>query len=31
MSPNQLFLAAYPYAEDILALPVADIDQAAKY
>ena len=31
MSSTPLFLAAYPYADDILALPVADLDKAAKH
>lgn len=30
MTP-QLFLAAYPYAADVLALPVKDIDKAAAH
>lgn len=30
MSAN-LFLAAYPYADDVLALPVKDVDQATTY
>ncbi|MGE3182737.1 MAG: VOC family protein [Phycisphaerae bacterium] len=28
---EKLFLAAFPYAEDILGLPVADIDSAARH
>ena len=29
--PNKLYEAAYPFAEDVLALPVTDIDRAAKW
>ena len=28
---SKLFLAAYPYADDILALPVKDVDEAAAH
>lgn len=28
---TKLFLAAYPYGDDVLALPVADIDEAASH
>lgn len=28
---DQLFLAAYPYGSDVLALPVSDIQEAAEY
>ncbi len=31
MSPEKLFEAAFPYGEDIFALPVEDLDQAAKW
>jgi catechol 2,3-dioxygenase-like lactoylglutathione lyase family enzyme len=29
--PNELFAAAFPFAEDVLDLPVTDIDRAAAY
>ena len=29
--PNKLFQAAYPFADDVMALPVSDIDEAAKW
>lgn len=31
MNSNKLFEAAFPYADDVLALPVEDIDQASKW
>ncbi len=31
MNQQKLFKAAFPYGENILALPVVDIDQAAKW
>ncbi len=31
MTPSKLFLAAFPFADDVLALPVKDIDHAAEY
>ena len=31
MSDQKLFEAAFPYADDVLALPVEDIDQAANW
>ena len=31
MNEKKLFEAAYPYAKDVLALPVKDIDQAADW
>ena len=29
--PKKLFVAAFPFADDVLALPVADISQAVKW
>lgn len=31
MNPNKLFEAAFPYADDVLALPVEDIEQASAW
>lgn len=31
MNSNKLYEAAFPYAEDVLALPVEDIDQASAW
>ena len=31
MSESKLFEAAFPYADDVLALPVKDIDEASTW
>jgi len=31
MTSPKLFLAAFPFADDVLALPVTDLDEAAEY
>ena len=31
MSPEKLYKAAFPHGEDILALPVEDLDQATRW